>query len=59
MELLAGLAHFPYLTAPIDDGMQRFLRIVDADLHWRHYLFGRQRPETQVETMSWYIRAFC
>jgi hypothetical protein len=32
------------------------LGILDADPHWRHYLFGRQRPETPVEAMSWYWR---
>jgi hypothetical protein len=45
-----------YLTTPTDDWVPPFFRIVDADPHWRHYLFGRQRPETRVETMSWYWR---
>ena len=45
-----------YLTTPANDRVPPFLRIVDADPHWRHYLFGRQRPETAVETMSWYWR---
>jgi hypothetical protein len=45
-----------YLTTPTDDRVPPFLRIVDADPHWRHYLFGRQRPEARVETMSWYWR---
>jgi hypothetical protein len=30
--------------------------MVDADPHWRHYLAGRQRPETRIETFSWYWR---
>ena len=33
-----------------------FFRIIDADPRWRHYLFGRQRPETPVGAMSWYWR---
>jgi hypothetical protein len=45
-----------YLTMLTDDRVPPFFRIVDADPHWRHYLFGRQRPETRVETMSWYWR---
>ncbi len=45
-----------YLTTPTDDRVPPFFRIVDADPNWRHYLFGRQRPETRVETMSWYWR---
>jgi hypothetical protein len=44
------------LATPTDDRVPPFLRIVDADLHWRHYLFWRQRPEVRVETMSWYWR---
>jgi hypothetical protein len=45
-----------YLTMPTADRMPLFFQIVDADPHWRHYLFGRQRPETRVETLSWYWR---
>jgi hypothetical protein len=45
-----------YLTTPTDDRVPPFFRIVDADPHWRHYLFERQRPETRIETMSWYWR---
>jgi len=44
------------LTTPTDDRVPPFLRIFDADPQWRRYLFGRQRPETQVEAMSWYWR---
>jgi len=44
------------LTTPPDDRVPPFLRIFDADPQWRRYLFGRQRPETQVEAMSWYWR---
>jgi hypothetical protein len=44
------------LTTPTGDRVPPFLRIFDADPHWRRYLFGRQRPETQVEAMSWYWR---
>jgi hypothetical protein len=36
--------------------MGMLLRLGDADPNWRHYLFGRQRPETPVEAMSWYWR---
>ncbi|MBV8968567.1 MAG: TniQ family protein [Verrucomicrobia bacterium] len=45
-----------YLTTPADDRVPPFFRIIDADPHLRHYLFGSQRPETRVETMSWYCR---
>ncbi len=44
------------LTTSTDDRVPPFLRIFDADPQWRRYLFGRQRPETQVEAMSWYWR---
>jgi hypothetical protein len=44
------------LTTPTDDRVPPFLRIFDADPQWRRYLFGRQRPETHVEAMSWYRR---
>ena len=44
------------LTTPTDDRVPPFLRIFDADPQWRRYLFGRQRPERQVEAMSWYWR---
>jgi len=37
------------LTTPTDDLVPPFLRIFDADPQWPRYLFGRQRPETQVE----------
>ena len=33
-----------------------FCRIADADPHLRRYLFGRQRPGTRMEAMSWYWR---
>ena len=29
---------------------------VDADPHWRGYLFGPQRPGTRMEVMPWYWR---
>ena len=38
------------------DWVPPFFRIIDADQHRRHYLVGSQRPETRVETMSWYCR---
>ena len=44
------------LTAPTDDRVPPFLRIVDEDPQWRRYLFARQRPDTRVEVMSWYWR---
>ena len=44
------------LTTPTDGRVPPFLRIVDADPKWRRYLFGRQRPDTRVEEMSWYWR---
>jgi hypothetical protein len=44
------------LTTPTDDRVPPFLRIFDADPQWRRYLFGRQRPEPQIEAMSWYWR---
>ncbi len=44
------------LTTPADNRVSPFLRIVDADPQWRRYLFGRQRPDTRVEEMSWYWR---
>jgi hypothetical protein len=44
------------LTTPTDHRVPPFSRIIDADPHRRHYLFGSQRPETRVETMSWYCR---
>jgi hypothetical protein len=47
-----------YLTTPTNDRVTHFLRIVDADPHWRHYLLGRQRPETSVETMSCVLALF-
>jgi hypothetical protein len=37
-------------------GLHPLIRIFDADPQWCRYLFGRQRPETQVEAMSWYWR---
>ena len=39
------------LTTPTDGRVPPFLRIFDADPQWRRYLFGRQLPETRVETM--------
>jgi hypothetical protein len=30
--------------------------MADADPQLRRYLLGRQRPETQIETLSWYWR---
>src|SRR5262249_26196007 len=37
----------------VPDTLSHTLR---SDPQWRRYLFGRQRPETQVEAMSWYWR---
>jgi hypothetical protein len=45
-----------HLTTPADDPPPPFFRIADADPHLRYYLFGRQRPETRLETLSWYWR---
>jgi hypothetical protein len=39
-----------HLTTPTDDPLPRFFRLADADPYLRHYLFGRQRPETRIET---------
>jgi hypothetical protein len=36
-----------------DDPLPLFLGVIDADPHWRHYLAGRQQPETRIETFSW------
>jgi hypothetical protein len=41
---------------PTDDRVPPFLRIFDADPQRRRYLFGRQRPDTRVEAISWYWR---
>jgi hypothetical protein len=44
------------LITETDDPLPLFLRIIDADPHWRHHLAGRQRPETRIETLSWQWR---
>jgi hypothetical protein len=40
------------LTKPTDGPMPSFFRMPDADPQLRRYLLGRQRPETQIETLS-------
>jgi TniQ len=45
-----------YLTTATNDPVPLFFRIADADPHLRRYLFGRQRPGTRMEAMSWYWR---
>jgi hypothetical protein len=45
-----------HLMTETDDPLPLFLRIIDADPHWRHHLAGRQRPETRIETLSWQWR---
>jgi hypothetical protein len=45
-----------HLTTPTDHPLPPFFRMADADPHLRYYLVGRQRPETRVETLSWYWR---
>jgi hypothetical protein len=45
-----------HLTTPTDDPLPRFFRLADADPYLRHYLLGRQRPGTRIETLSWYWR---
>jgi hypothetical protein len=45
-----------HLMTAINDPLPLFFRIVDADPHLRRYLFGRQRPETRMEALSWYWR---
>lgn len=44
------------LTTPTDDPLPPFVRIIDADPRWSHYLVRRQRPEPRVETFSWHWR---
>jgi hypothetical protein len=44
------------LTATTDDRVPLFVRVADADPCLRHYLFGRQRPATRIERLSWYWR---
>jgi hypothetical protein len=44
------------LTTPIDDPLPLFFRMADADPHLRYYLVGRLRPQTGIETLSWYWR---
>jgi TniQ protein len=43
-------------TTATNDPLPLFFRIADADPHLRRYLFGRQRPGTRMEAMSWYWR---
>jgi hypothetical protein len=45
-----------HLTTATNDPLPLFFRIADADPHLRRYLFGRQRPGTRMEAMSWYWR---
>jgi hypothetical protein len=45
-----------HLTTATNDPLPPFFRIADADPHLRRYLFGRQRPGTRMEAMSWYLR---
>ena len=44
------------MTTATNDRLPLFCRIADADPHLRRYLFGRQRPGTRMEAMSWYWR---
>jgi hypothetical protein len=44
------------LTTAMNDPLPLFFRIADADPHLRRYLFGRQRPGTRMEVLSWYWR---
>jgi hypothetical protein len=44
------------LTTTMDDRVPLFVRIADADPRLRRYLFGRHRPGTQIERLSWYWR---
>jgi hypothetical protein len=43
-----------HLTTATNDPLPLFCRIADADPRLRRYLFGRQRPGTRMEAMSWY-----
>jgi hypothetical protein len=36
-----------------NDPLPPFFRIADADPHLCRYLFGRQRPGTRMEALSW------
>jgi hypothetical protein len=45
-----------HLTTATNDPLPLFFRIADADPHLRRYLFGRQRPGTRMEALSWYWR---
>jgi len=45
-----------HLTTATDNPLPLFFRIADADPHLRRYLFGRQRPGTRMEALSWYWR---
>jgi hypothetical protein len=45
-----------HLTTATNDPLPLFLRIADADTYLRRYLFGRQRPGTRMEAISWYWR---
>ena len=47
------MQHLTMMT-PTNDPLPLFCRIADADPHLRRYLFGRQRPGTRMEAMSWY-----
>jgi hypothetical protein len=44
------------LTTPAEDAWPPFVRIIEADPRWSHYLVRRQRPEPRVETFSWHWR---
>jgi hypothetical protein len=45
-----------HLMTATNHPLPLFCRIADADPHLRRYLFGRQRPGTRMEAMSWYWR---
>jgi hypothetical protein len=55
-EKLRFLMQHLTMTTATNDPLPLFCRIADADPHLRRYLFGRQRPGTRMEAMSWYWR---
>ena len=55
-ERLRFLMQHLTMTTATNDPLPLFCRIADADPHLRRYLFGRQRPGTRMEAMSWYWR---
>jgi hypothetical protein len=52
-EKLRFLVQLLTMTTATNDPLPRFCRIADEDPRLRRYLFGRHRPGTRMEAMSW------